>query len=82
MKMKENIKKIFPFVERAHEAKQLAIVIVTYLIIALVAGLLIGLLATIPVVGIIMGIVGALLEIWVIAAIVLAVLVYCKILEL
>lgn len=80
--MKENLKKIFPFIERAHEPKQLAIVIVTYLIIALIAGLVIGLLATIPVVGIVMGIIGTLCEIWVITGIVLAVLVYLKILEL
>ncbi len=80
--MKETINKFFPFVARAREPKSLAIVIVVYLVIAIVAGIILGVCSHIPVVKFVVGIVGSLVELYVIAGIVIAVLVYTKTLEL
>ncbi len=81
MNYSELLKKIFPFSYGAKDVAGLVVKILIYLVAGAVFGILIGLLAEIPVLGILIGIVGAIADIYCLAAIVIAVLDYLKILN-
>lgn len=55
--------------------------IAVYLVAGIVAGVVLGLLACIPVVGIAFGLILAVVEIYIVAGIVLTVLDFCKVLD-
>ena len=78
----ELLKKIFPYSFTAK--KDIASLIVSaliHLVVGLVVGVLIGILASIPIIGIIFGLVGGLVDLYILAAIVIMVLDYFKILK-
>lgn len=85
----DGIKKLFPHALKANDASSLVVAILLYLLGAVVGALVIwlaGLLTGwIPVVGTLVGIVcriaGALVDLYALAGIIIAILVFCKVLK-
>ena len=77
----DTLKKFFPHAFKATDVKALVIAIIIYIVIGFVGGLIIGLLSAIPLIGWLFSIVGALLEIYTLAGIILAILVFAKVLK-
>lgn len=78
----DTIKKIFPFSFREKGSiGALVINVLIQLVIAAVAGILIGVLAKIPVVNLITGIVGGLVDLYFVVGIVLSFLHYFKVVK-
>lgn len=78
----EILTKLFPFsFKEKKDVAALIVNILIYLVIGIVAGALIGILATIPIIGIIIGILGGLVDLYVLVGIILSVLDYCKVLK-
>ena len=77
----DTLKKFFPHAFKATEVKALVISIIIYLVIGFVGGLIIGLLSAIPLIGWLFSIVGALLDLYTLIGIVLAILVFVKVLK-
>ncbi len=77
----ETLKKFFPHAFKANEVKDLVISIIIYLVIGFVGGLIIGLLSGIPFIGWLFSIVGGLLDLYTLVGIILAVLVFAKVLK-
>ena len=75
------LKKYFPHAFKATEVKALVISIIIYLVIGFVGGLIIGLLSAIPLIGWLFSIVGAPLDLYTLVGIILAVLVFAKVLK-
>lgn len=76
------LKKIFPISWKFKDSgKNLAIGIVVYLLLAIVGGLIIGLLAHIPVVSIFTGILGLALDLYALVGIILEVLLFAKVIK-
>ena len=75
------LKKFFPWSFKANDVKALVIAIVIYIVIGFVGGLVIGLLGAIPFIGWLFRIVGALLDVYTLVGIILAVLVFAKVLK-
>ncbi len=77
----ETLKKIFPQAFKAEDVASLIVAILIYILFNVVAGAIIGLLAKLPIVGFVFGVLGSLVGIYATAGIVIAVLVFCKILK-
>ena len=77
----DTLKKFFPHAFKAAEVKDLVIAIIIYLVIGFVGGLIIGLLSAIPFIGWLFSIVGGLLDLYTLIGIILAVLVFAKVLK-
>ena len=77
----DTLKKFFPHAFKAVDVKSLVISIIIYLVIGIVGGLILGLLSAIPLIGWLFSIVGALLDLYTLVGIVLAVLVFAKVLK-
>lgn len=77
----ESLKKLFPRSFGITDVAKLIISILIYLVIGAVAGVLLVVLAFIPIVNLVVGIVGTLVEIYVFAGIVIAVLDFLKVLK-
>ena len=78
----ETLKKIFPFsFTEKKDVAALIINILIQLVVGIGAGVLIGILARIPIVGIVVGLVGGLVDLYVLAGIVVSILDYCKVLK-
>ena len=75
------LKKFFPYSFDVKDLGNLIVKIIVYVVIGAVAGILIGLLAGIPIVGILFSIAGSLVDLYVVIGIILAILVFCKILK-
>lgn len=75
------LKKLFPLSFKVSEVKDLVISIIVYALIDVVCGVLIGLLAKIPLIGILFSLVGTLIGIYATAGIVLAILVFVKVIK-
>ncbi len=75
------LKKFFPWSFKANDVKALVISIIIYIVIGFVGGLILGLLSAIPLIGWLFSIVGGLLELYTVVGIVLAVLVFVKVLK-
>ena len=75
------LKKFFPHAFKANDVKALVIAIIIYLVIGFVGGLIIGLLSAIPLIGWLFSIVGALLDLYTLVGIILAILVFAKVLK-
>ena len=77
----DTLKKFFPHAFKANDVKALVIAIIIYIVIGFVGGLIIGLLSGIPLIGWLFSIVGALLDIYTLVGIILAILVFVKVLK-
>lgn len=79
----DTLKKLFPraFKVSREDVASLIIAILIYVVFDIVAGAIIGLLAAIPIVGILFSILGSLVGIYATAGIVIAALVFCKVLK-
>lgn len=77
------LKKVFPFSFKfkAKETEPFIIALIIYVVLAVVGGLVLGLLSSIPVVGILVGIVGGLLDLYALIGIVLAILVFVDVVK-
>lgn len=75
------LKKYFPWSFKANDVKALVIAIIIYIVIGFVGGLIIGLLGAIPFIGWLFSIVGGLLDLYTLIGIILAVLVFAKVLK-
>ena len=75
------LKKFFPHAFKATELSKLIITIIIYLLIDVVCGFVIGLLAKLPIIGIIFGLLGSLVGLYATVGIVLAILVFLKVLK-
>lgn len=80
MKM-DMIKKYIPLPFKAKDLQAFIIILVTYALVDLLCGLVIGLLAEIPVIGILFSIIGWLVGLYALAGIVLTILVFVKVIE-
>lgn len=78
----ETLKKFFPYsFKEKKDVAALVVNIIVYVVIGFAAGVLIGLLSSIPIIGIIIGIIGSAIDLYIFIAIVLSVLDYLKILK-
>ena len=75
------VKKYFPQAFKANDVKSLIIALLIYAVLAVVGGFVIGLLGIIPIIGFIAGILGWLLEIYCTNGVILAILVFLKIVK-
>lgn len=75
------LKKFFPLSFKVAETKDLVVSIVIYAIIDVVCGLIIGLLAKIPLIGILFSILGSVIGLYAVAGIVLSILVFVKVIK-
>lgn len=75
------IKKFFPQAMQANDVKGLLIAVLIYAVVNFVGGLVLGLLDAIPLVGFVFGIIGWLLSIYCAVGIVVAILVFFKIVK-
>lgn len=75
------IKKYFPHAFRVNDVKSLVINLIIYALIAFVAGIVLGLLSIIPILGFIFGVIGWLTELYCTAGVILAILVFLKIVQ-
>ena len=75
------LKKFFPHAFKATALSKLIITIIIYLLIDVVCGFVIGLLAKLPIIGIIFGLLGSLVGLYATVGIVLAILVFLKVLK-
>lgn len=77
----DTLKKFFPTAFKSTENQPFIIALVIYILIDIVCGLVIGLLAKIPVVGILFSIVGAVVGLYALIGIVLSILVFVKVIK-
>lgn len=75
------LKKFFPNAFKATELKAFIIALILYAVIDVVCGVVIGLLARIPLIGIIFSLLGSLVGIYALAGVVLSILVFVKVLK-
>lgn len=75
------IKKLFPQAMEANDVKGLIIAILIYAVVNFVGGLALGLLDAIPLVGFVFGIIGWALSIYCAVGIIVAILVFLKIVK-
>ncbi len=75
------LKKYFPHAFKATELTAFIITLIIYVLIDVVCGFVIGLLAKIPVLGIIFGLLGTLVGLYALIGVVLAILVFVKVLK-
>ena len=76
-----SIKPFFPQAFKANDLKSFIIALVVYAVIAFVLGLVLGLLSAIPIVGFISKVVGWLVDLYCTAGIILAILVFLKVVK-
>lgn len=77
----DTLKKIFPHAFKPTDVASLVITILLYIVFDVVAGAIIGLLSGLPIIGFLFSIVGSLVGIYATAGIVIAILVYCKVIK-
>lgn len=77
----EALKKFFPHAFKAVDVKALIISIVIYALIDIVCGVVIGILAKIPLIGLIFSIVGSIIGLYALVGIILSILVFVKVIK-
>ena len=78
----ETIKKIFPYsFKEKNDIGALIVNILIQFLVGAIAGILIGVLARIPILGIVIVLLGGLIDLYVVAGIVLSILDYLKVLK-
>lgn len=75
------IKKYFPLSFKVEDVKAFVIALIVYVLVDVVCGAVIGLLANIPLIGIIFSILGAVVGLYALVGIVLAILVFLKVVK-
>ena len=75
------IKKFFPQAMQARDVKGLVIAILIYAVVNFVGGLVLGLLDAIPLVGFVFGVLGWVLGIYCTVGIIVAILVFLKVVK-
>ncbi len=75
------LKKFFPDAFRSKDVNSFIVTLVIYGVIAILSGLVFGLLAKIPLIGILFSLIGAVVGLYAIVGIVLAILVFTKIIQ-
>jgi len=75
------LKKYWPHAFKATEVTAFIITLIIYVLVDVVCGFVIGLLAKLPIVGILFGLVGTLVGLYALIGIVLAILVFVKVLK-
>lgn len=75
------LKKIFPFAFKSTEKNEFIVSLVIHGLGAIIGGLIIGLLATLPVVGVLFTLMGSLVDVYCLGGIALSILVFLKVLE-
>lgn len=75
------LKKYFPIAFKAKELQAFIVSLVIFVIVDVVCGLVIGLLAQIPIIGIIFSIIGYAVGLYALVGIVLSILVFLKVIE-
>ena len=75
------IKKYFPQAFASVDVKSLIIALVIYAVIACVAGFVLGLLSIIPILGFIFRVISWVIELYCVAGIILAILVFIKVIQ-
>ncbi len=75
------LKKYFPHALKANDVKALIIALIIYAVIGFVGGIILGFLSIIPILGIIFRVIGWLVEVYTIVGIILAILVFLKIVK-
>ena len=81
MEQLNKLKPFFPFSFRVGDLTELIISLAIYLIGGAICGLIIGFLASIPIIGFLFGLVGGLLGLYSLIGIILSVLVYLKVVK-
>ena len=77
----ELLKKYFPFAFKATELTPFIISLVIYVLIDVVCGVVIGLLAKLPIIGIVFSLLGAVIGLYALVGIVLSILVFLKVVK-
>lgn len=77
----ELLKKYFPIAFKATELTPFIISLVIYALIDVVCGVIIGLLAKLPIIGIVFSLLGAVIGLYALVGIVLSILVFVKVLK-
>lgn len=77
----DTVKKYFPQAFKAVDVKSLVIALLVYAVIAFVGGLILGILGIIPIIGFIAGVIGWVLEIYCTIGVILAILVFLKVVK-
>lgn len=77
----ETLKKFFPHAFKATELGAFIVTLIIYILIEVVCGFVIELLTKLPIIGVIFGLLGSLLGLYVFVGIVLAILVFVKVLK-
>ena len=75
------LKKFFPHAFKANDQTAFIITLVIYVLIDIVCGLVIGLLAAIPVIGFIFSLLGGLVGLYALIGVVLSILVFVKVIK-
>ena len=75
------LKKFFPHAFKANDLTAFIITLVIYVLIDIVCGLVIGLLAAIPVIGFIFSLLGGLVGLYALIGVVLSILVFVKVIK-
>ncbi len=75
------LKKFFPHAFKATEVQNFIISLIIYAVIDVVCGVVIGLLAKIPLIGILFSLLGSLIGLYATAGIVLSILVFVKVIK-
>jgi hypothetical protein len=75
------LKKFFPNAFKATELNPFIIALVIYVLIDIVCGVVIGILATIPLIGIIFSLIGSIVGLYALIGIVLSILVFVKVIK-
>jgi len=75
------LKKYFPHAFKATELKEFIISLLIYVVIDIVCGVVIGLLAKIPLIGIIFSLLGAVVGLYALVGVVLSILVFVKVVK-
>ena len=75
------LKKFFPHAFKATELKAFIISLIIYVLIDIVCGVVIGLLAQIPLIGVIFSLLGSIVGLYALVGIVLSILVFVKVVK-
>ncbi len=75
------LKKFFPTAFKSNDLKPFIIALVVYLLIDIVCGVVIGVLAKLPLIGIIFSLIGTVIGLYALIGIILSVLVFVKVIK-
>ena len=75
------LKKLYSFAFKAVELQALIIALVVYVLIDVVCGVVIGFLASLPIIGIIFTLLGSIIGLYALVGIVLSILVFLKVIK-